>query len=165
MFIKKLNLFFFLLTIIGSVFLFYSWYKSNQFKNNPLPQETFQEIKQKQRELEILTYRNFNTKIKFPVLVSDKLPDKLFGATTFGKDSEITIYLNKKHFYESNDYMINDVLPHEYAHALMFSSGNFTKQNGGHTKKWQSICKKLNGLRCNRFVDHDDIIIGKTNVF
>ena len=61
------------------------------------------------------------------------------------------------------DYMIDDVLPHEYAHALMFVTGNFSNENGGHTLKWQNMCIALEGLKCDRFVDHNDIVIGKTD--
>lgn len=165
MFIKRLNLFFFILIILASIFLLFNWYNSYQFKNNPLSNTIKEKIYQKQKELEQLTLRNFRLKRNFPIKISDKMPDKLFGAATFTQNRQIIIYLNKKHFYESSDYMINDVLPHEYAHALMFVSGDFSKEKGGHTLKWQTICKKLNGLRCNRFVEHDDIIIGKTNLF
>ena len=165
MFIKRLNLFFFILTVLGSIFLIYTWYSSYQFKSNPLSESLKQEIAKKQKELEYLTYKNFQIKRKFPVKISDKMPDKLFGAATYTKDKQIIIYLNKKHFFESSDYMINDVFPHEYAHALMFAIGDFSKQNGGHTYRWQKICKKLNGIRCLRFVHNDDVIIGKTNLF
>lgn len=57
------------------------------------------------------------------------------------------------------------VLPHEYAHALMFLNKNFADKKDGHTKEWQNICKLLNGLRCDRFVNNHDIIVGKTNFF
>lgn len=61
--------------------------------------------------------------------------------------------------------MINDVLPHEYAHALMFVKRVFTDENGGHSKQWQNICIALEGINCNRFVDHDDVIMGKSIFF
>ena len=99
-----------------------------------------------------------------PVKISNKMDNKKFGLAYYYNGS-ITIYLNKKHFYESENYMINDVLAHEYAHALMFAIGDFSDQNGGHSKKWQNICKNLGGLRCNRYVSHRDIIIGKTEIF
>ena len=57
--------------------------------------------------------------------------------------------------------MINNVLPHEYAHALMFVFGNITNKNGGHTKQWQNICLSLEGKKCDRFVKHIDIMMGK----
>ncbi len=61
--------------------------------------------------------------------------------------------------------MIDSVLPHEYAHAIMFILGDFSRQNGGHSKKWQEICISLEGKKCDRFVNHNDIIIEKTNPF
>ncbi len=57
--------------------------------------------------------------------------------------------------------MINQVIPHEYAHAVMFHLNDFSKKQGGHTKKWQEICKNLNGIKCEQFVNHQDIIVGK----
>ncbi|WP_072682027.1 SprT-like domain-containing protein [Arcobacter sp. LA11] len=165
MFLKKLKIFFIIVVILGTLFLVYSWYKNYQFKNNPLNQNIVEKINKKHKELEILTYQKFNIKRKIPVTVSDKMPSKLYGAATFSKSGQIQIFLNKKYFQESLEYMIDDVLPHEYAHALMFVKGNTTNQKGGHTKEWQNICKSLNGLRCDRFVNIDDIIIGKTNFF
>lgn len=165
MFLKRLQLFFLIVTILSSIFLIYSWYKNYQFKNNPLNEEIRLAIYKKHKYLEALSYQKFNIKRKIPVIVSDKMPSKLFGAATSDKKGNITIFLNKNHFQESIDYMIEDVLPHEYAHAIMFVQGNYTNEKGGHTLMWQNICKKLNGLRCDRFVNHNDIIIGKTNFF
>lgn len=165
MFIKRLNLFFLFVTILGSIFLVFSWYKNYQFKNNPLEKSITWEINKKHKTLQNITYKKFNINKKFPVIISDKMPSKLFGAATYSKTGKIEIYLNKKHFQESLDYMIEDVLPHEYAHALMFLNKSFTDKKGGHTKQWQNICKSLNGLRCDRFVNNHDIIIGKTNFF
>jgi predicted SprT family Zn-dependent metalloprotease len=83
----------------------------------------------------------------------------------YSSNKQIKIYLNKNRFKENEEYMIDDVMPHEYAHAIMFELGNFSDENKGHPKKWQTICKKLNGLRCDRFVNHQDILIEKLNIF
>ena len=165
MFLQQLKTFFLILTILATFFLTYNWYDNYQFKNNPLNKDIVKLLNKKHKELEILTYQKFRIKRKIPVIVSNKMPSKLYGAATFSRNGQIQIFLNKKHFQESLDYMIDDVLPHEYAHALMFEKGDTTNKNGGHTLKWQNICKSLNGLRCDRFVNHDDIIIGKTNFF
>lgn len=165
MFLKKLKSFFLIITILGTIFLIYNWYKNYQFKNNPINKTIQIRINEKHKYLEILTYKKFNIKRKFPVIISDKMPAKLFGAATYNTDKEIKIFLNKKRFQESIDYMINDVLPHEYAHALMFINGNHTNKNGGHTLKWQNICKKLEGQRCDRFVNNNDVVVGKLNFF
>lgn len=165
MFIKKLKLFFLLVIIIGSVFLLSSLYKDYQFKNNPLNKQIREEIYKKYETLEALAYKKFGIKRKIPIKISDKMPSRLFGAATYSKNKDITIFLNKKRFQESINYMINDVLPHEYAHALMFVMGDFTNENNGHSKKWQNICKALEGQKCDRFVNNDDIIMGKTIFF
>ncbi len=122
-------------------------------------------IKQKEASLKRLAYLHFNITRDIPIIVSDKMKSSRFGMAVYSKDGSINIYLNKKRFKENASYMINDVLPHEYAHAIMFIFKDFSKQNSGHTKKWQMICKKLKGLRCSRFVNNKDILIEKTNIF
>lgn len=165
MFLNNLKKLFALITILGTVFLIYLVVDDYNFKHSPLDEKIQQKINQKHAYLQNLTYSIFDISYKFPIKISNKMPSNLFGAAVFTKDKKIIIYLNKKRFKESVDYMIDDVLPHEYAHALMFYTNDFSNDNGGHTKKWQIFCKALNGLRCNRFVDHKDVIIGKTNFF
>lgn len=165
MFLNKLKLFFLITTTLSFIVLIYSWQNTQEFKNNPLDEKIQKQIYLKQKELERLSSIKFGINRKIPVIVSDKMPSKLFGAATSSKTGEIRVFLNKKRFQESTSYMIDDVLPHEYAHAIMFVMGDFTNKNGGHTLKWQKICLALEGIKCDRFVDHDDIIIGKTNFF
>lgn len=162
MFLKKLKLYFLIITISGSIFLGYSFYKGYQFNANRLSPKIVKEVEYKQRILRSLAIKHYNIHQKIPIKISDKLPDNLFGAATLDKQNNIIIYLNKKRFRESSDYMINDVLPHEYAHALMFVKGDISQTNGGHTLKWQKICQNLEGQKCDRFVNNKDIIIGKT---
>lgn len=165
MFLKRLKLFFISITIVASLFLIYSIYENYKFKNNPLDTKILAKIKTKQIELQILAKKKLQIEQKIPIKISDKMPSKLFGAASSDKKGNIVIFLNKKRFQESVDYMIEDVLPHEYAHALMFVLGNYTNRNGGHTIEWENICKSLNGIRCTRFVNNHDIIIGKTTFF
>ncbi len=35
--------------------------------------------------------------------------------------------------------MIDYVLLHEYAHTIMFLLNDFTKENKGHSKRWQKM--------------------------
>lgn len=136
-------------------------YKNYQFKNNPLSKEIQDKIKQKQYYLQELTFKKFGIKTYIPVLLNDKMPNNLFGLAVYTKEKKIKIVLNKNRFQENVEYMIEYVLPHEYAHAVMFAMKDFTKVNGGHTKKWQHICYMLEGKKCDRYVDHKDIIFGK----
>lgn len=105
-------------------------------------------------------YKKYQIKINIPIIIEEQLPNNLFGLASYKKGT-IKIFLNKNRFQENEEYMINYVLPHEYAHALMFYFGDFSKENGGHTLKWQKICKNIGGLKCNRFVNHHDILIEK----
>ena len=70
---------------------------------------------------------------------------------------------NKNHFKESLNYMIQSVIPHEYAHAVMFYLKDFSTQNSGHSKKWQTICETLSQKQCDRYANQHDILIEKTS--
>jgi len=145
------------ITIISIILLVYISYKNSSFRSNPLSTEIIQEIKQKEKELKYLVYKNYGLKVNIPIIIDNNINDNLYGYATYA-DNDIKIVLNKKRFQETKDYMIKYVLPHEYAHAMMFIFGDTTHENGGHTKKWQDICIALNGIKCNRFVQRDDIL-------
>ncbi|MEA3288697.1 MAG: SprT-like domain-containing protein [Campylobacterota bacterium] len=149
------------LTVSSALLLGIIVYNDHHFKTNPLSKEIMEKIDNKNRYIVSLIKRRYNIDFNVPILISDKMPDNLFGLAAYTKDGKIKIVLNKNRFQESVEYMVDYVLPHEYAHALMFKIGDFTKQNGGHTKKWQQICLSLEGKKCDRFVDHKDIIFGK----
>lgn len=164
-FIKKLKFLFLFITVVAAVLLIFSWYKDYQFDHNPLTESLRQKIIKKESELLTLIKINYGININIPLIITNKMNKNLFGMATFDTNTQkIRILLNKKRFKESQSYMLKDVLPHEYAHALMFYLGDFSKENSGHTLKWQEACKRLNGIRCNRFVDYDDIIIDKTRL-
>lgn len=163
MFIHKLYYFFFALVIVSVFLLAYNWHKDYEFDTNPLSQKLEKQIFEKKQQTRQLLRANFRFDLDVPLIVSEKLPSSLFGAAVFTQDEKIIIYLNKKRFKESSDYMIHHVIPHEYAHAVMFYLKDFSKEQSGHSIKWQNICKKLNGIKCDRFVDNHDIIIGKTS--
>ncbi len=136
-------------------------FNNHKFKNNPLSFDIQKKIYDKKQHLRNLAYRKYGVKADFPVLISDKMPDNLFGLAVYTKKKEIKIVLNKKRFQESVEYMIDYVLPHEYAHAMMFHFKDFSSENGGHTLKWQKICLDLEGKKCDRYVKHKDVIYGK----
>jgi len=165
MFFQNLQKLFLGVTIVGTLLLVYLWYEDYSFTNNPLDTEYQKSINLKHAKLKILAYKNFNIKRNFPIIVSSNMPANKFGMAVLHKNGKIEIYLNKKRFKENDKYMIEDVLPHEYAHAIMFAIGDFTNENSGHSRKWQNICLKLEGARCDRFVNHQDILIEKTNPF
>lgn len=163
MFLQKLYRFFFVSVLLSIGLLLYNWYKDYEFDNNPISQEIQQKIFLKKEQTRQLLQRHYNISLNVPIIVSDKLPSSLYGVAVFTNDEKIVIYLNKKRFKESRSYMIDYVIPHEYAHAVMFHLNEFSKEENGHSKKWQTICKNLNGIKCDRFVDNHDIIIGKTS--
>ena len=149
------------MTISSMIMLGILMYNDMRFNSNPLSPELIKKINNKKLYLQKLIRQKYHTNFKAPVIISDKMPDNLFGVTIYTKKHEIKVVLNKNRFQESGEYMIDYVLPHEYAHAFMFELGEFRKENGGHTLKWQKICLALEGKKCDRYVKYDDILFGK----
>ena len=142
--------YFFILTflsLLGLLFIFYNNYK---FESTDLSLEIKQKVLKKEHQILQLIKKHYKINFKVPLIISDKLGSNRFGMAVYSsKTKKIAIYLNKKRFKESANYMIEDVLPHEYAHALMFAFGNFSNKNSGHTKAWQRICQTLEGVKCD----------------
>jgi len=149
-----------LLTLVSITLFILVFYKDKQFQNNPLSTQTLKKLQIKNNTIKQKIRQHYNANINIPIIIEDQLPNNLFGLTSYKKGT-IKIFLNKKRFQENESYMINYVLAHEYAHALMFYFGDFTKENGGHTKKWQQFCFNIGGEKCDRFVNHNDILIEK----
>ena len=164
-YMKKLQFTFIGIVVVSSILLAYNIISTYNFKHNPLSQDIIYKINKKEYELLAKIKNTYHINAKVPVEISTKMNNRLYGLCTLDQNNKIKIYLNKKMFQESTDYMIEDVLPHEYAHALMFMFNKTTNKNGGHTKDWQRICQNIGGVRCERFVDSNDIIISKRNIF
>lgn len=105
--------------------------------------------------------KHFGFKFRVPIVVTDKIPGRIYGVTALKEDGSIVIYLNKKVMKESMDYMLLDVIAHEYAHALLFKSGEYKSSKDGHCALWQSTCVKLGGKNCQKYVDSHDVIMRK----
>ena len=160
MFKKKLE-FIFLGTILLSVSLLaYNLYSSYSFKHNDIPDSFKKRIKAKEKEVLQHMQQNFGVTYKFPLIVTNKFKGKLYGLTAYNK-GEIKVYLNKNVMQESMDYMVDSVIAHEYAHALLFKLNRFHSKDDGHSKEWQQTCIKLGGVDCQRYVDRDEIIMSK----
>jgi len=165
LFLTKIKSLFLLLIILSSIILIYNFYQDYIFDNNPISNEIHQDILIKTKNIQQKIKRYYHIHFNPPIFISNKMPHKIYGLTIYTKQNNIEILLNKKRFKESRDYMINNVLPHEYAHALMFRLGNFNNKNAGHSIKWQNACLRLGGLKCNRFVNYHDIAMGKANLW
>jgi predicted SprT family Zn-dependent metalloprotease len=159
--IKKIQFIFIFVISLALVVLMRNWYVSYSFDKNPISQEYQQAIyKEEQRVLSNMQ-RNFGFQYRVPLIITDKIPGKIYGVTSLEQSGEIKIYLNKKVMKESMDYIISNVIAHEYAHALLFKTGKYKNQKDGHSKLWQQTCVKLGGAQCQRYVDSHDVIMGK----
>ncbi|MGB5866936.1 MAG: SprT-like domain-containing protein [Arcobacteraceae bacterium] len=157
---KKVYNIFLLITIISILGILYIQYDNITFKNNPLSKDITAKIEQESLKIRKKIFQIYGVNVNFPIKITDKIPPNVYGLATITQTNQIIIFLNKKRFKESENYMYG-VLAHEYAHAMMFYFGDFTKENSGHSKKWQQICYAIGGTKCERFVDRHDILIDK----
>lgn len=160
-FTKKLEKFFIVLMVLPLIYMAYNWYKNKSFKDNPISAQTQNRVWKAEQKVLGLIHEKFNLSPQIPLVISDEFHSNLYGLTRY-KEGEITIYLNKKRFKESKDYMIKEVIPHEYAHAMVFILGAKTSKDG-HTKDWQKICFELDGKQCIQYVDNEAIVRAKMN--
>ncbi len=146
--------------VLAIAFLANNYYQSYSFKHNDISQDYKNRIAQKEQEVLYHMQENFGFVFRVPLIVTDEFKGKLYGLTSY-KNGEIKIYLNKKVMQESMDYMVESVIAHEYAHALMFKLGHLHTKDKGHSKEWQETCVKLGGVDCQQYVDRDEIIMSK----
>ena len=136
-------------------------YNKEKITRDPISNKILIKLKEKELYIKNLIYQKYKIRVNIPIEISSKIRNDLFGLTLYEDKENIKIILNKKRFYESSQYMINSVLAHEYAHALMFIFGDYTDENSGHSKKWQNICFSLESNDCQRFVNNNDVIMNK----
>lgn len=160
MFTKKLERIFALVTLGALTVLAYNWYASYRFDHTPLSEAVMQQLEQKEREVIARIKTHYGIDFRVPMRISDNIPGNLYGVTAYRPDGTITILLNKKRAKESLQYLLDDVIAHEYAHALMFHFGYRTHEDG-HSQRWQQTCKALGGSRCDRYVNGHDVVMGK----
>lgn len=158
---KKIQVIFLVISLFAMMILARNWYTSYNFKNNPISDEYKKLIVLEEKRVLRNMKKNFGFTKKVPLIITDEIPGKIYGVTTLSDDGSIKIYLNKKVMKESMDYIISDVIAHEYAHALLFEMGKYKNKSDGHSKLWQTTCVKLGGAKCAKYVNSHDVIMGK----
>ncbi len=158
---KKIQTVFLFISVIALTILIRNLYSSYMFKNSPISQKQRQAIEQEEQRVLSNMQKKLGFKFKVPIIITDKIPGKIYGVTSLDEDGSIRIYLNKKVMKESMDYIISNVIAHEYAHALLFKSGYYKKNGDGHSMVWQKTCIKLGGKKCQKYVNSHDVIMGK----
>ena len=158
---RKIQRIFIAISSVALLVLIRNMYVSFQFDTKPLPQSFYEDIALVEQDILDNMERAFGFRYQVPLLITDKIPGKIYGVTAKDEQGKITIYLNKKIMKESFDYILSDVIAHEYAHALLFKRGYYDKGGDGHSSLWQKTCEKLGGAKCQRYVDSHDVIMQK----
>ena len=160
MFKKRLEIVFVVIVFLSILVLVKNYYDDYNFKNNPIPDEYKKLILLKEQEVLQNMRTSYGYSFKVPLIITDKFKNKLYGITSY-KNGSIKIYLNKNVMKESMDYMLDSVIAHEYAHALMFKQGHLHVKNDGHSKEWTNTCIKLGGINCEQYVNVQEVVMGK----
>ena len=160
MFKKKLEFIFISVMLIAMLVLGLNYYTSYTFKNSDISDSYKLRIQAKEKEVLYNMQKYYGFALDIPLIVTDEFKGRLYGLTSY-RNGEIKIYLNKKVMQESMDYMIDSVIAHEYAHALMFQQGHMHTKDDGHSSLWQKTCVKLGGKDCQQYVDQQEIIMSK----
>ncbi|MGB6019324.1 MAG: SprT-like domain-containing protein [Sulfurimonadaceae bacterium] len=159
MFKKRLEAFFVVVILVSLAVLGKNYYDSYTFKHSAIPQEYEQRITAKDQEVLRRMQQHYGYRVEFPLIITDKFKGRLYGLTTY-TDGQIKIYLNKKVMRESIDYMVESVIAHEYAHALLFNQGH-VDAGDGHSVLWQETCRNLGGKNCRQYVDSQEVVMRK----
>ncbi|WP_415396064.1 SprT-like domain-containing protein [Sulfurimonas sp. CS5] len=160
MFSKNLERLFLAVILIALLVLVKNYYDGYTFKINDIPDSYKQRIANKEQEVIQLMQSHYGFSFRVPIIITDRFKGRLYGITAY-KDGEIKIYLNKKVMQESMDYMVDSVIAHEYAHALIFKLGIRDRNKDSHSKEWQQACVNLGGLNCEQYVNSQDVVMGK----
>ena len=166
---KRLSIVFISMMIVTVSVLGHNFYNSYKFNKNDISDNYKQKIYDKEQEILQNMQSKFGFIFKVPLIVTDKLGDNLYGLTT-SKNGKVKIYLNKKVMQKNMDYMLDSIIAHEYAHAILFKredgrsmkAGLYKDKNPhskecGHSKEWKKICVKLGGDSCQQFVNQEKI--------
>ena len=160
MFKKRLELIFISIIILAISILAKNYYDSYTYKHNDISQNYKQLIADKEQEVLDLMQQHYGIRLDIPLIVTDEFKGRLYGLSSY-KDGRIKIYLNKKVMQESMDYILESVISHEYAHALMFQQGYLHSGKKGHSPRWQQTCVNLGGINCGQYVNSNDVVMGK----
>ncbi len=156
---KGLEKLFLAVMLIAAAVLGTNYYESYRFNSSDIPQRYKARIAAKEQEILHKMQAHYGFAVRFPMVVTDRFKGRFYGVTSYD-DGQITIYLNKKVMRESIDYMIESVIAHEYAHALLFYEGE-SGGGDGHSSLWQETCVNLGGKNCQRYVDAQDVVMRK----
>ncbi len=159
MFKKRLEALFIVVIIAALGVLAKNYYDTYAFDHHAIPQEYQHRIDVKEQEVLRHMQQQYGYAVMFPLIVTDRFQGRLYGLTTF-TDGQIKIYLNKKVMRESIDYMVDSVIAHEYAHALLFYQG-YVDAGDGHSALWQETCTRLGGENCRQYVDAQEVVMRK----
>lgn len=156
---KKLEFIFLGMIVFALAILTNNYYSTKKFKENPISDEYKELITKKEQEILTNMETQYGFSFKVPLIITDKFKNRLYGATVY-KDGDIKIYLNKNVMQESMDYILASVIAHEYAHALMLRQ-TIVSTDDAHSAQWQDTCIKLGGLNCEKYVNTQEVVMGK----
>ena len=159
----------FVVIFISLLVIYMNYTNTKKFKENPISKYSKQQIEDKRVELVSIIEKKFYLSLDIPIIVMDNKNlifknSRAWGITEY-KNGNIKIYIKKNILKESEKYVLNTVLPHEFAHAIMFKNNHFYEGKEGHNSKWKEICETISNDTCSMYVDREKVVKQKIDAF
>jgi SprT protein len=156
---KLTNIIVFMITI-SIIGIIYNTIKADRLKNSDLSPQIEARIKQKIAYLDQKAYEYYGIRLNIPIKLIDDVPQRIWGMMVYTEQGPQKIVVNRVQLKESPNYIIENVLPHEWAHAIERILHG-TKDREGHGEAWLKICNQLSKNRCQRYVHTEKVATEK----
>lgn len=131
--------FFAALTLLALLLLGFNLYRGYQFEHAELDPAIKRQIDAKVDEVIERMRAHYGSVPEVHLSIEPSLPARLYGLAMLERSGRIRVMLNKKRLRESLDFVLDEVIAHEYAHAYMLYTGHQSTQEG-HSSAWQEVC-------------------------
>ena len=116
------------------------------YPEKELSQQDIDRIYNKKAELIIKTRRLYNIDFDLPLYI-ESINNRIWGAMLYSQGTPQKIVINKEYYLENPDYVINYVMPHEWAHVV--SRLIYKTSIRSHGEEFLKICDDLSEFRCD----------------
>lgn len=125
------------------------------YPEKKLTQSDINRIENKKQELIQKTKEIYGFYYDLPLFI-EPINKQIWGAMLYSGGRPKKIVINRDFYLENPDYVINSVMPHEWAHVV--ARLIYKKDIKGHGKEWLSICKSLSNGQCARYVQDEFVV-------
>ncbi len=116
------------------------------YPEQTLTQADIDRLNQKKQDLIQKTHTLYGFNYNVPLYI-EETDKRVWGAMLYSGGMPQKIVINKGYYLENPDYVVNFVLPHEWAHVV--ARLIYKTSIRSHGEEWLAICKSLSEIRCD----------------